>query len=220
MKTVVNFLHKYCYEFLLICLLQHLYGSLFFTDLVFYGTYIRLINLVLIYVSSINAILNIKNHITKWDNLIIGITLIINSTVLYFDKYYVLRDISFLFFLILTFYHVCRFLYEPNKIGLAIISSAIGGYLLIIEIFVRIFLIQHYFNTNSISNINFKFHTNTFIDITYFCTVTISSIGFGDYLPLNHNTKMITCLLGLIGQMYLVVVMGIMVSKFMETNKK
>ena len=71
-----------------------------------------------------------------------------------------------------------------------------------------------------LNNINFTYHTKTFIDTVYFCTVTITSIGFGDILPISHKAKMLTSLLGLTGQFYLVVIMGIMVSKFISSNQK
>ena len=88
-----------------------------------------------------------------------------------------------------------------------------------IEIAVRIFMIFHLVDGSQIlKGVDYSYHTKTFIDITYYCTATITSIGFGDIVPVSHNAKMATSLLGLAGQFYLVVIMGIMVSKFISNK--
>jgi hypothetical protein len=53
-----------------------------------------------------------------------------------------------------------------------------------------------------------------YMDLVYFCSITMTSIGFGDILPNNHVTKLITSLFGIIGQFYSVVLVGILISKF------
>jgi ACR3 family arsenite efflux pump ArsB len=89
------------------------------------------------------------------------------------------------------------------------------GYLLLIEIATQLFIIFFLIEGKSVlSNINLNNATNTYIDIVYYCTVTATSIGFGDILPLNHSAKMTTSLLGLSGQFYLVIIMSVMISKF------
>ena len=222
-KKIFLFLSNNCYEIFLVGLLLHLYGSIFFNDPVFYGKYIRGVNVFFLYFSATNSFFHRRDSIHKIVWVIIVSTLCLNLTLMYFDTSMVLtelRNISFLIFLSLALYYILLFLISPHRLDRALISASIAGYLLIIEIAVRLFLI-FYLQTNSqvLSNINLKQHTNTFIDTVYFCTVTITSIGFGDILPLSHNAKMATALLGLTGQFYLVVIMGIMVSKFMSQQK-
>lgn len=62
--------------------------------------------------------------------------------------------------------------------------------------------------------------TATFVDFVYFSSITITSIGFGDILPAIHNTKLLTSLIGIIGQFYSVVLVGILISKFTSQNNK
>jgi hypothetical protein len=103
----------------------------------------------------------------------------------------------------------------PHRIDKALISASIVGYLLLIEIAVQLFLIFFLLEDKSIlSNISSSSCTNAYIDIVYYCTVTATTIGFGDILPLNNSAKMITSLLGLAGQFYLVIIMSVMISKF------
>lgn len=215
------FLSKNCYEILLISFIFHLYGSIFFSDLNFYGTYIRILNSIIIYLASTNSILHRTNKNSKLSVLIIFL-FFLNLSLLFFSKNNTLnevRDISFLLFLCLTLYEIGKFLVSPHRLDKALISASIAGYLLIIEIAVRIFMILFKLEGNYIlSNIDFSYHTKTFIDTVYYCTVTITSLGFGDIVPNSHSAKMLTSLLGLIGQFYLVIIMGIMVSKFTSSN--
>jgi len=129
------------------------------------------------------------------------------------------REASYLLFLLITIYKTGSFLIMPHRIDKALISASIVGYLLLIEIAAQFFILFFLLEGESIlSNIDASNSTNSFIDIVYYCTVTATSIGFGDILPLNHSAKMITSLLGLSGQFYLVIIMSIMISKF--TSKR
>ncbi|OOV29482.1 hypothetical protein BXU11_06240 [Flavobacterium sp. LM5] len=222
-KKIIIFHSNHSYEILLIALLFHLYGSVFFTDLHFYGTYVRIINTIILYFASTNSFFQRKNKISQTNKIIIFTTLFLNLSLLLFDGNQVLkviREFSYLIFLSLILYNTAVFLFSPHRLDKALISASISGYLLIIEIAVRTFMIFYQSNKNHIlSNIDFSYHTNTFIDTVYFCTVTITSIGYGDVLPISHNAKMATSLLGLTGQFYLVIIMGIMVSKFISKEK-
>ena len=217
------FLSNHSYEILLVALIFHLYGSIFFTDLHFYGTYVRIINTFFLYFASTNSFFQRKNKISQTNKIIIFTTLFLNLSLSYFDENQILkliRDFSYLIFISLILYNTAVFLFSPNRLDKALISASVSGYLLIIEIAVRTFMIFYQFDKNHIlSNIDFSYHTNTFIDTVYFCTITITSIGYGDVLPLSHKAKMATSFLGLTGQFYLVIIMGIMVSKFISKEK-
>lgn len=223
-KKIKYFFLKNCYEILVIALLFHLYGSLFFGDLKFYGNYIRIINTIFLYSASTISFLNLERKRLKIGKIIILFLFSLNLTLLFFDKdsfFLEIRDFSFLIFLMLTLYNIAKFLISPHRFDKALIFSSIAGYLLIIEIAVRGFILLYKLEGNQIlNNVDFSFHTNTFIDTVYYCTVTIISIGFGDILPISHKAKMLTSLLGLVGQFYLVIIMGIMVSKFISSNQK
>lgn len=219
-----SFLSKNCYEVLLAALLFHLYGSIFFNDLYFYGTYIRIANTVFLYFASANVLYHNNDKIFDRSRIVIILTLALNIILLYFNSIPALRearDILCLTFLGLTLHNIATFLISPHRLDKALISSAIAGYLLIIEIATRGFIILYQLNSQPIlNNIDFSYHTKTFIDTVYYCTATITSIGFGDIVPISHNAKMATSLLGLVGQFYLVVIMGIMVGKFISAQQK
>ncbi|WP_395058796.1 potassium channel family protein [Flavobacterium sp.] len=224
LKKFKYFLSKNCYEILVITLLLHLYGSLFFSDLYFYGTYIRILNTVFLYFGSTITFLNRKGENFKKGKIIIGLLFLLNFGLLFVGKTSIfsgLRDVFYLVFLALTLYNIAKFLISPHRFDKALIFASLSGYLLIIEIAVRSFMVLYKFEGNHIlNNVDFSYHTKTFIDTVYYCTVTITSIGFGDILPIGHKAKILTSILGLTGQFYLVIVMGIIVSKFISSNQK
>ena len=213
-----SFLYKHCYEILLISFLLHLYGSVFFRDLDFYGIYIQILNVLLIYFAAINSFFHRRNTISILFRFVILITLCCNIALLLFNELSVLkyvREFFYLLFLLITIYKTGSFLIKPHRIDKALISASIVGYLLLIEIATQVFIIFFLIEGKSVlSNIDLSNSINTYIDIVYYCTVTATSIGFGDLLPLNHSAKMTTSLLGLAGQFYLVIIMSVMISKF------
>ena len=220
----VVFLSKNCYEILLIALLFHLYRSVFFQDIYFYGTYIRAANTIFMYITATNIFFQRDSRVSKANGIIVLSTLFANLILLYFNDVIFLnefRNISFLLFLFLILYNISVFLVSPHRFDSALISASIIGYLLIIEIATRIFIILYQVNNNQVlSNIDYGYHTKTFVDTVYYCTVTITSIGFGDILPINRSARMVTSILGLSGQFYLVITMSLMISKFVSKRSQ
>lgn len=216
------FIYKYCYEILLVALLFHLYGSVLFFDLNFYEKYFRLANVIFVYLAATNSFFHRKIKITPLFVLFLIFSFCCSTGLFYLNNYIpleYLREISFSIFLIFTIYYTFSFLLSPHRIDMALISGTIVGYLLLIEIAVRIFLILLLMDgKNVLTNIDLENHTSIYVDLVYYCTNTATSIGFSNMLPINQNAKMITSLLGLAGQFYLVIIMSMMIRKF--TSKK
>jgi hypothetical protein len=66
---------------------------------------------------------------------------------------------------------------------------------------------KHRLINSALTNIDLENHTSIYVDLVYYCTNTATSIGFSNMLPINQNAKMITSLLSLAGQFYLVIIM-------------
>ncbi|MNV97053.1 Ion channel [compost metagenome] len=86
--------------------------------------------------------------------------------------------------------------------------------MLLIKINTFLFQLCSYGHLDSFKGLNTADPASTFMDFVYFCSITITSIGFGDITPNTHHTKLITSLFGIIGQFYTVVLVGIIISKF------
>ena len=119
-----------------------------------------------------------------------------------------------MFFFIFIFWEIIKFLVKPSYINADIISACACGYLLLIEINTYLMQFLYYSNPNSFKGVNSDTPVETFIDLVYFCSITITSIGFGDITPSSHVTKLVTSFFGIMGQFYSVILVGILISKF------
>jgi len=51
-------------------------------------------------------------------------------------------------------------------------------------------------------------------ELVYFSFITITSIGFGDMYPITEMSRLVTAFFGMVGQFYMVALVGIIISKF------
>ena len=217
MNSIYTFLYRRKYELLLIALIQHLFTGIFLRDLPFYTRFIWLVNMIVLGVASIGLFFE-KG---QWKNIVrktlfvVVLALPIGLTI-FGDKsiYLSLLNIAYAIFFLFLFWEVLRFLIRPSYINSDIISASACGYLLLIEICT--FLLQYfvYQNPQSFKGIDYSNIASTFIDLVYFSSITLTSIGFGDITPTAHYTKLITVFFGIVGQFYSVVLVGILISKF------
>lgn len=216
-------LKKYKYELLLFGLFQHLFMGMFISNLDVYRLYFWPINMLVLGITSFGVYL--ERNKRRLLVLRVLVIMICSTPVLsYFDGFstdlLLFLCFSYIAFFAYVFYEVFKYLVKPSYINTDIIVAAACGYLLLIEIGTFIQMAIYYSNPTSYKGLDFSHPTATFIDLVYFCTITITSIGFGDILPAIHYTKMLTSLLGIIGQFYSVVLVGILISKFTSHNQK
>lgn len=127
--------------------------------------------------------------------------------------------VYFLFFIVI-FYEVMRFLTRPSYINMDIIVAAACGYLLLIETSSFLFQFFYYRSSDVFNGISSGKPFSIFMDLVYFSSITLTSIGFGDITAKAYFAKLTVALLGIIGQFYAVVLMGILVSKFTSKETK
>ena len=60
---------------------------------------------------------------------------------------------------------------------------------------------------------------DSFAEISYFAFVCLTTVGFGDINPMLPLSRMISLLTSIIGPLYLAVVMGILIGRFVSTNQ-
>jgi hypothetical protein len=224
---MIKLLHKYKYEVLLLGLIQHLYIGVFLSDMVFYTKVVWPTNMLILGMASVGVFIE-KG---KWKNIIKNfltmLVIFLPISVPFFGNsplfMFLLTSIFCLFYAFI-FIEVLRYLLKPSYINRDIITASACGYFLLIEI--AVFLMQNFYYTNpdSFKGMGHGFSVvnsaNNYIDLVYFCTITITSIGFGDITPNTHYTKLLTSLFGVIGQFYSVVLVGILISKFTSSNDK
>lgn len=217
-----TFLQKYKYELLLLVLIQHLFICIFLRDLPFYTKVIWPVNMLILGVASVGVFIEkgaLKNIIQKILFLLV-LALPIGLSFLGKTPYYFLfLNIAYVIFFLFILWEVLKYLIKPSYINSDIISASACGYFLLIEI--STFLLQFFVYQNPLSfkGIDYSSPAQTYIDLVYFSTITLTSIGFGDITPSTYNTKLITSFFGIAGQFYSVVLVGILISKFSSNDK-
>lgn len=218
---IKTFFVNYKYEFLLFGLLQHLFIGIFLSDLTFYIDTIWAINMLIVGISSMPFLIEKSKwkihfrHIVFLLVFIIPLSFPILSSHSYFLQF---LSIIYILFFILIFIDVISYLIKPSYINKDIITAAACGYLLLVEISIFLMLFLFFKNPASISNIDQTSIASTYVDLVYLCSIVHTSIGFGDIVPTAYNTKLAISLIGIVGQFYSVVLIGILISKF--TSKK
>jgi hypothetical protein len=223
MKNILNFIHKRKYELLLFALIQHLFIGIFLSDLPFYTKVIWPVNMLILGTASVGVFIE-KG---RWKNLIqkilflLVLALPIGLTFWGSNPYYfIFLNIGYVVFFLFIFWEVLKYLIKPSYINTDIISASACGYFLLIEI--STFLLQFFVYQNPLSfkGIDLTSPASTYMDLVYFSSITLTSIGFGDITPNTHYTKLITSFFGIAGQFYSVVLVGILISKFTSNNSK
>jgi len=221
-ENIKHFLHKRKYELLLVALVQHLFIGIFLNDLSFYTKIIWPINMIILGIASLGVFVQkgkFKNIIQSLLFLLvlalpIGLTFVGNNI-----SYFIFLNISYVIFFVFIFLEVLKYLLKPSYINTDIMSASACGYFLLIEI--STFLLQFFLYQNPLSfkGIDFSNPANIYIDLVYFSSITLTSIGFGDITPASHNTKLLTSFFGIAGQFYSVVLVGILISKFSSKDQ-
>lgn len=216
-KQTLTFLHDGKYELLLIALIQHLFIGIFMQDLSFYSAVIWPINMLILGIASVGVFIE-KG---RWKNIIRNILFVgvvalpIGLTFFGIEhNYFFALNVLYVLFFSFIFLEVIKFLIRPNYINIDIISASACGYLLLVEISIFIFQLLQFEDATSFRGISTTSNAEVFMDLVYFSSVTITSIGFGDITPNTHSTKLLTSFFGIAGQFYSAVLVGILISKY------
>lgn len=218
-----QFFTKNKYELLLFALVQHLFVGIVLRDMENYVHVIWPINMIIVGIASIGVFIE-KGRFKKILKNILFLLVLLLPLSLSFIKnspeYMTTISAVYVLFFLFIFLEIIKFLIKPSYINQDIISASACGYFLLIE--VNVFLMQIFFynNSHSIKGIDMSSTSAVYMDLVYFCSITITSIGFGDILPNSHITKLVTALFGIIGQFYTVVLVGILISKFSSSRNE
>lgn len=224
MQSIHQFLQKRRYDFLLFALLMHLYNAVFFVEFDVYTVWVWPLNMLMLGISSYGIFAERSIYLRWIKNLLFAAVMF--STLLAIlvrhptEATMTVLNIVYIIFYILIFVEVLRFLTRPGYINTDLIVAAICGYLLLIEVGVFSMQYLYYIIPHSFRGISTANNTLVFTDMVYFCTITITSIGFGDITPTHHLSKSLTGLLAIFGQFYQVVLVGIIISKYTSGSQK
>jgi len=114
--------------------------------------------------------------------------------------------------LLLTFMVIMRSIVKSENIDSNIISGAICGYLIIAIICASLFWIIEKFAPGSFKFENLDLaqisENNLIGEFFYFSIVTLTTVGYGDIVPLSRFSKMLAIMEAVIGQVYLTIIIA------------
>jgi hypothetical protein len=220
--SVTRFLHRRKYEILLIALIQHLFIGIFFIQISLYSEFLWAINFIILGTSSVGIFIE-KGRLKNITLDILFVVVLCLSIGMPFVRnvgfFYPLLGLTYVTFFAFIFLEVLKFLLKPSYINVDIIVAAACGYFLLIEISVFLMMSIYCLDAHSFRGVSTTSMPATYFDFIYFCSVTFSCIGAGDILPDTHFTKLLTAFLGIAGQFYTVMLVGILISKFSSKSK-
>lgn len=130
-----------------------------------------------------------------------------------------LRALMFTGFFLFIVYSLSRFLFQAKTVNMQVILITINIYLLIGLIFGTISLLIFQQNTTAYHFPEYIAEPD-FVDFVYYSFITMSTVGFGDITPAIRQSQFFAYLTAITGQLYVAVVLGIIIGKYLSESAK
>jgi len=98
-----------------------------------------------------------------------------------------------------------------------VIVETISGYLLIGVVLVFLNSMMMWVNPDALS-LPRESGTEDLSNIIYYSFITVTTIGYGDVLPVSQLAKSLSILFGIIGQLYLTIIIALIIGKYLSSN--
>lgn len=210
------------YELLLIGLVQHLFVGIFVFDFDFYVRILWPVNMVILAILASGLFLETEHWINRFKFPLFIAVILFPVGLPFFDEisgYFIVLSVTYVLFFILLFVQVFKYMIRPSYINLDLITAAVCGFLLLIEIFVFTAHVFIQLDPQSFANIDLSNPPSIYTDLVYYCSITLTTIGYGDITPVTHHAKLTSSVFGIAGQFYQVLLVGILISKFTNRNR-
>lgn len=205
------------YRLLVLGLLQHLFIGIVMPDIEIYGLVFWPMGMVLLALASV-PVLSSTRGLLYWVEraLAAGLVLVIGLPLaqgISARSMFVVSVVYIAFFILLS-RQVLRFLLRHERTDLEVVFASVAGYLLILEVGIFGSQALVFSLPGAFAGIDAERIDMVYLDVVYFCSMTITSIGYGDIAPVHYIARLWTSLLGIAGQLYVVLLMGILVSRY------
>ncbi len=136
-----------------------------------------------------------------------------------FNNYPIFNFASFGFSVIvfsIAIYLMIKQIIASKEVDARLIIETIIGYLLIGIVFTLLNVLQVSYNPSSIG---FDSSTPKLGEIIYYSYVTFTTIGYGDISPVSQAARGFAIMFGLIGQLYLTIIIAFIIGKYLNSKK-
>jgi len=210
-------LSTYRYEFLLIALLLLIFDKIFFPINDVYIKYIWPLNMVIISIASFGIFIDHNKSIKTIRNILSIISISMPFGFIAFGQHYWFAQLLTIFFIIFYSFIFIEVMYQitqAKEVRINVIIGSFCGYMLLSMIALFTYLLIEYNFPNSFHGISVGNPAIIYNELSYFSFITLTSIGFGDIYPTTDMSRLTTAFFGMVGQFYMVAVVGIIISKF------
>jgi voltage-gated potassium channel len=209
------------YLILLLAMILMMASSTFFEDTVsghiFFSGIITLVLLAELYADQSNKLIN---HLPE---MILGAVALLMTWVQLYDT----ADKTLIFYSTLSYgiyffyatYILIKKIALAKQITLNIFYASMAGYLLLGilgGIFATLTEIS-YPNSYKIEMQTKPYHFENFL---YYSFITLTTVGYGDILPVKPLAKTLAILLATFGQMYMTIIMAMLIGKYLNNTQK
>lgn len=170
---------------------------------------------ILSYTLILLSIFSIIEHRSKFLKYLVLAAVMANFILLFTEDKYIsvmTFSISVITFTIATGILI-KHIAANKVVDIAIVIQAISGYLLIGVIGVLLNTILLAFNENAIS---FSHLNSKFSSVIYYSFITLTTIGYGEIVPVSIAARSISIFVGVAGQLYLTIIIALIVGKFLS----
>lgn len=131
----------------------------------------------------------------------------------------VIRLALFAIFFLLIIHNLFRFILNASKVNMNVLITSINIYLLIGIIAASLSSLLFILYPEAY---NFPDHITDpqFLHFVYFCFITMSTLGYGDIVPMIPETQTLSYLIAITGQLYVAIIIAFLVGKFLVHSDK
>lgn len=217
-NKVKSFLHRFDHIMLLFSLFMVLSYPIWMR-FVFYPNLWGQFLMVLAMVSGISVTFSNSQsrvNIRLWYGMVAAVLSLINIIITE-DKNFndVVNLLQVLYFVILAFF-LLRLIFKAKLVTSEILINTISGYLLL---GISWSVIVGFWNSMYPGSFNFESNllTGNFTEI-YYSFVTMTTLGYGDLIPIDKTGRAISILISITGSFYTTIVLAIIVGKFISSK--
>ncbi|APD07459.1 hypothetical protein UJ101_01952 [Flavobacteriaceae bacterium UJ101] len=222
-KKIRGWLFENRYQLLLISILLVMFDSLLFNDVTFYQMYIWPLNMLFFGINASNVITSKRR---KYFYVLLVLSFLAPFLWFLFAEHLLFVRCMLLIYTLLywiTLVNIVTGIFKSKKVTFNMILGAFCGYLLLglIATFSNMALLTYmpdaidglaYFNDYVVN----QRQDDIFVDIMYYSFITMTSIGYGDFLPIVPDSKMLAVFIGISGQFYMTVIVALIIGKYLN----
>jgi hypothetical protein len=128
--------------------------------------------------------------------------------------------IVYVLYYVLLLVETLRQISNPEEVTLSVLFGSFCGYLLLVLVALFSFLLVEYHCPKSFHGLTGGHVGEVYSQMSYFSFVAMTTIGFGDIYPESDSARLLTAFFAVLGQFYMVGLVGILISRFTGSPAK